>query len=381
MSAGSGPAARAVELLLDEARDATSAGRHARALAAVERAVLAARSLNEPRLLVRALASEMSLMRTLDDYTGVLRCGLEILAMARDPTLSEELSQPAAAYNICDAFVGFSVAARLRRRTPRNELLEFLDEADRWLTVVGHTDWRCAVLLERALVYIDFYEPQRALDAAQEAFATYSASAPGYGHAAYLMDLGLALAGVDRYGEAKAHFQAVVDAPATRESSRMYALFYLAECLAEEGDTESVRQYCDTALALSESQTGRRLVVSLTLRGLIISKIARFEEALEDLGRASELAADDPWVLAQRGYAYLIMNRYDCALVDFDRAVELNPHYACVLGSRARAYQEAGGYQGALADFHRALELGPEDPWTQKHIGIIHHFIRQYGPV
>src|SRR5215469_14936213 len=70
--------------------------------------------------------------------------------------------------------------------------------------------------------------------------------------------------------------------------------------------------------------------------------MGRYDEALADLNRATELDADQDWAIADRGETFRAMGRYDEALADFNRAIELYPGDDDYIRKRAEIQRHIG---------------------------------------
>src|SRR5690349_15054167 len=84
-------AARAVELLVEEADAALTDDRYPAAIAAAGRAVEAAERLDDPSLLVRALEAEADAQRMSGDFPAALARYTRILGLADDPAVTAHL--------------------------------------------------------------------------------------------------------------------------------------------------------------------------------------------------------------------------------------------------------------------------------------------------
>jgi tetratricopeptide (TPR) repeat protein len=244
--------ARAVELLLDEAWAATGEGRYGPAVAAAQRAVQAAEALDDPALLARALVREASPLRMLgDDAAALARC-TRVLTLANDPAIADRLGGEPAAWAVAQAYIFWVACARFLTGIGTRELFGVLDAAQRWLTATGRRDWRAGVLLERAIVHWWLGELDAAVAAAQEALAAYDPRAPGYTLATHRFQLGDILREAGRHGEARPHYQAILDDPDANSHDRKAAHQGLAWCAVAGGDPEAGRRHAAAAVRLAE---------------------------------------------------------------------------------------------------------------------------------
>src|SRR5262249_1977040 len=143
--------------------------RYAEALAAAQRAVQAARLLDDLALLVQALRAEADALWILGDDGAALTRYTEILGLAGDPASSARLDDQDTAESIGRAHWGWVACARFITAIPVRELFGALDAADQWLAATGRRYWRAAVLQQRALVHSQLAEHEAAVSCAQEA--------------------------------------------------------------------------------------------------------------------------------------------------------------------------------------------------------------------
>jgi tetratricopeptide (TPR) repeat protein len=68
----------------------------------------------------------------------------------------------------------------------------------------------------------------------------------------------------------------------------------------------------------------------------------RYDEALADHTRATELDPSYALAIARRGQTYRLMERYDEALADLNHAIELNPSDAEFIAQRGATYRLMG---------------------------------------
>jgi tetratricopeptide (TPR) repeat protein len=85
-----------------------------------------------------------------------------------------------------------------------------------------------------------------------------------------------------------------------------------------------------------------------------------YENSIEELTRAIELAPDYKLAYLSRGSAFLKLNRLDEARKDFDRLLELDSKHARAYHLRGLVHEKVGDNEAALKDFNTAVELDPE---------------------
>jgi tetratricopeptide (TPR) repeat protein len=256
--------AQAAGLLIDEAWGNHDEGRYQAAVAAASRAVEAARLLDDPVLLVRALEVEASALLMMGDYQASLAGYTRILGLAEDPATSGRLDDPQAAEVVAAAHWNWVQCARFVTGIPVRELFRVLDAAERWLAAAGRRDWRAAVLYQRAHTHRWLGEDDAAVAAAEEALAvaTQHPDAPGYTLGSYRSSLGHTLRDAGRAAEAVPHYRAILADPAGPHE-RSAAHEGLAQCALAAGDPKTARREAGTAVLLAESLGDDALCLAL----------------------------------------------------------------------------------------------------------------------
>ena len=246
--------AGAAGLLISQAWEACGQGRYGTARAAAARAVQAAKQLDGPVLLVRALAAEASALEMLGDKATALARYTQILGLAEDPATRGRLDDPDAAWAVAHAHMHWVESARSAGGVPVRALFGVLDAGDDYLRAIGRPQWRAGLLLQRGLTHQRLGEWDEAVAFAEEALALYQDDAPGYTHAAHRWQLGDILRGAGRPGEAEPYYQAILDEPDTADNpaDRKVALKGLARCALVRGDLAAARRHALAAVREAE---------------------------------------------------------------------------------------------------------------------------------
>jgi tetratricopeptide (TPR) repeat protein len=92
--------------------------------------------------------------------------------------------------------------------------------------------------------------------------------------------------------------------------------------------------------------------------GLILFSEGDIQGAIRHYDQAINIC-DDVLIYNNRGRAYMELGRYQRALEDFNRATDLQPDYADTYSNRGMAYAKLGMYQNAIADLNEAIRLSP----------------------
>jgi tetratricopeptide (TPR) repeat protein len=245
---------QAAGLLVKQAWTDYVAGRYRAAVAAATRAAEAARQLDDVALLARALNAEAGALTQLGDSPAALARYTQILGLAEDPATRGHLDDDAIAEVIAAAHWNWVHCARFVPGIPVRELFTVLDAAQRWLAATGHSDWRAAVLSERAQLHQRLGEAVAAVAAAEEALAValQHPDAPGHTLASHRFMLGDMLRAAGRAEQAVPHYQAVLADPAVSGWSRLAAHQGLAKCALAASDLAAGHREARTAVLLAE---------------------------------------------------------------------------------------------------------------------------------
>lgn len=102
------------------------------------------------------------------------------------------------------------------------------------------------------------------------------------------------------------------------------------------------------------------LAYTLSLRGDLLRKLGRFEEAIADYDQAIAISPENAVFYNNRGNIWAEHGRVDLAFSDLGRALELDPENSVFLNNRGRLLQRDGKHIEAIADFDRAIILSPD---------------------
>jgi tetratricopeptide (TPR) repeat protein len=243
----------AAGLLISEAWGAIGQGRYGTSRAAATRAVQAARQLDDPVLLVRALSAEAVALDMLGDKAAALARYTRILGLAEDPATRGRLDDPAAAQEVARAHMNWVESAGFADNIPVRALFGVLDAGENYLQAIGRSQWRAGLLLQRALTHQRLGEWDQAVAFGEEALALYREDAPGFTHAAHRYQLAHILRDAGRPGEAERHYQAALDDPDTvSPHDRQSALQGLAWCALDRDDLAAARRHALAAVREAE---------------------------------------------------------------------------------------------------------------------------------
>ena len=165
-------------------------------------------------------------------------------------------------------------------------------------------------------------------------------------------NLGLALAGLNRFDEALASYERALTARAD-----------YAEALCHRGDALRQLGRLDEALASYDQALAARpdYAAAWSDRGNVLKAMRRFDEALASYDRSLVLRPDFAGALSNRAVTLQALERLDEALASADRALAREPASIEALINRAGVLQELRRFDEALAAYDRAVALAPKN--------------------
>lgn len=108
-------------------------------------------------------------------------------------------------------------------------------------------------------------------------------------------------------------------------------------------------------------------------RGLIFTRMRRFNEARNSFGRALLRApAPSSDLLVNRATIFYYLKQYDSALADLALAEKINPSEANIYNTRSMVFTEQNELAKALGESNRALALAPQHPFYLNNRGYIY---------
>jgi tetratricopeptide (TPR) repeat protein len=255
------------------------------------RAVQAARQLDDPVLLVRALAVEASALDILGEGAAALARYTQILGLAEDPATRGRLDDPRVVRAVAQAHMSWVEDARFAGGVPVRALFGVLDAGENYLQAIGRPQWRAGLLLQRALTHQRLGEWDEAVAFAEEALALYQDGAPGATRAAHHWQLGQILREAGRPGEAEPYYQAVLDDPDTgNPHDRKVALQGLAWCALAREDLAAAQRHGLAAVREAEPLGDESLYTALDTVVAVHRAADDFDAVAETTGRLLEVS-------------------------------------------------------------------------------------------
>ncbi len=135
-------------------------------------------------------------------------------------------------------------------------------------------------------------------------------------------------------------------------------------------------RYFREALALApDSAFDRSRMLFSRGRRLIFD--GRYQDAILDLEKASEIDPGRAYASNAMGIAYLEFSKSDKALLDrgisaFKDAIRLAPYWPYPLHNMALAYMELGRYDEAIASYRKAMLVAPRYSYLPHNLGLLY---------
>jgi superkiller protein 3 len=108
------------------------------------------------------------------------------------------------------------------------------------------------------------------------------------------------------------------------------------------------------------------------IRGLVLGKLGRWEEAIASFDKALEIKPDDHEAWKIRAIALGKLGRWEEAIASFDKALEIKPDYYVAWYIRGYALGKLGRWEKAIASYDKALEIKPDyhEAWYNRGIAL-----------
>ena len=110
----------------------------------------------------------------------------------------------------------------------------------------------------------------------------------------------------------------------------------------------------------------------LLLRARAYSGDKKYNQAVDDLNKLTELKPDLIEAYVERGMVFTQVRRFDDAIGDLTRAIEIDPKNVKAYAMRAEARLQAEANDDALSDVNQALEIANNDPLSLRIRGQIY---------
>lgn len=180
------------------------------------------------------------------------------------------------------------------------------------------------------------------------------------------LQLGLALASLERIDEARKHLEALIEAdPTDLQSYRAYG-----RVLAVDEDYEELARVFEQAVKVAGPAPTRESWNLFYQLGIAYERLDLWPKAEAAFKRALQLYPDQPQVMNYLGYSWIDMNmNLDEAMELIRAAVDQRPNDGYIVDSLGWAYYRLGKYEEAARELERAVELRPADATINDHLG------------
>ncbi|MDF1606623.1 tetratricopeptide repeat protein [Hoeflea sp. YIM 152468] len=180
------------------------------------------------------------------------------------------------------------------------------------------------------------------------------------------LQLGLALADLDRNTEAKDHLKALI--ASDPRDIRSYLAY--GSVLSRDKDYVEMALTYETAISVAGPTPTRNDWNLFFQAGIANERLKNWPKAEAHFKRALQLFPDQPQVMNYLGYSWIDMNIHLEEGMDLIRAaVDLRPNDGYIVDSLGWAHYRLGQYEDAVRELERAVELKPADPTINDHLG------------
>jgi tetratricopeptide (TPR) repeat protein len=180
------------------------------------------------------------------------------------------------------------------------------------------------------------------------------------------LQLGLALADLDRNAEAKDHLKSLIES----DPSDLRSYLAYGSVLSQDKDYVEMALNYETAISIAGPVPTRNDWNLFFQAGIAHERLKQWPRAEAHFKRALELYPDQPQVMNYLGYSWIDMNMNLEEGMDLIRAaVDLRPNDGYIVDSLGWAHYRLGQYEDAVRELERAIELKPSDPTINDHLG------------
>jgi protein O-GlcNAc transferase len=143
------------------------------------------------------------------------------------------------------------------------------------------------------------------------------------------------------------------------------AAYYQQGLAAHRSEDYATAERC--YLAILSSQPNH--VPTLHLLGILHTQLKQFDQAIQRLHLASQLAPHEADIHAKLGIAYHDAGNIEAAATAYERALVLRPDDAATLYHLGSLYQSLNDFEKALTCYHQALSIDPSFYLAWNNIG------------
>ena len=100
-------------------------------------------------------------------------------------------------------------------------------------------------------------------------------------------------------------------------------------------------------------------IVAWYNRGLSLSNLGKYEEAIKSYDKVLEIDPDSLYVCNSKGSALNYLGKYEEAVKSYDRALEIDPNIIVAWYNRGLSLSNLGKYEEAIKSYDKVLEIDP----------------------
>ena len=147
-----------------------------------------------------------------------------------------------------------------------------------------------------------------------------------------------------------------------------FFLFHSAIEAFQRGDYDLEQASIQIRLASQIAPDNPQILATL---GELHNRKGEHEQAIEVLSQARELEPENPAILFELGTAYLRQEKYNQAVTLLEEGLEISPGVFGALFDLGNAYYQLKQYEDAIANYEQAVEI-KEDLWfAVNNIGLV----------
>jgi len=261
------PAIDVIEAFITEARESYKEHRWQKSATTAASAVQAAKTTKDPFMILRALYFHRRALWMMADFSAALVLDTESLAVAEQYASSTRIGGRNGAWYIAQARANWvqDILAQTSDPEKLRQLLEVIDDGERWLVARGFPAWRSGLLLHRSRVLSRIGENDKAIDAAEEALQLAERLAdddPSYTIGDHKVTLAGYLRTAKRESDAAAIYQSLLDNPHSATYERVHSHYNLGEIALDEGRVEDGLRHATQAVEIAEHDEDYLVVCS-----------------------------------------------------------------------------------------------------------------------
>ena len=107
-------------------------------------------------------------------------------------------------------------------------------------------------------------------------------------------------------------------------------------------------------------------------RGLTYDELGRYDQAIEDFGKAIALDPSDHKAYTNRGMLYGKMGQFDKAIEDFEKAIALDPSHPAAYNNLGIAYAKTGLTDKAIEQFNKTILIDQSQAMAYYNRGLLY---------